>query len=456
MANARKIFIRILVILAAVVTGILLIRAVLNYTTGKKLESYLAKAKAEGLALKMKDLVPTCPDADNGAVLWKAAESLVRVESEERGPLGKAIESFFNGRPIDESSRKILVQAVDRNRKMLEIMTEAGAKPCFVYRDWNQPSSEGKIINAVPMIVATRLLAVDAVLRADGGDVKGALDECRAGMRFTKNVLGDAPFLITGLVALADMKMSLIALNQVARGREIAPDVLVEWMKELDPHAWRSQYSRWVTGERAFSLETGLDLIRGGPLTPDATSGLGLDANTGLHRFGNRLFHWLIRPLLKSEVIWVQRHYEKLKGIARLDYYKVREDLKLLAQQIDPPPWYYRVIGGLLPNVHPAVMKEATVEAIMLATKAGLACKVYRQKNGRYPETLAALVPELLDSEPIDPFTGKPLVYKIENGELVIYSLGSNQKDDGGRGTYMITQLVMEKDDDWAWREKIR
>jgi hypothetical protein len=92
---------------------------------------------------------------------------------------------------------------------------------------------------------------------------------------------------------------------------------------------------------------------------------------------------------------------------------------------------------------------------MMLTTRAGLACKIYRSKTGRYPGNIEALVPDILPDIPIDPFTGKPLVYKTENRELLIYSFGSNQKDDGGRMGPM-TQLVMEKDDDWTWREKTR
>jgi len=45
--------------------------------------------------------------------------------------------------------------------------------------------------------------------------------------------------------------------------------------------------------------------------------------------------------------------------------------------------------------------------------------------------------------------------YKALDDELLIYGLGSNQKDDGGRGTYKIDKMVMDKDDDWAWREKM-
>jgi hypothetical protein len=63
-------------------------------------------------------------------------------------------------------------------------------------------------------------------------------------------------------------------------------------------------------------------------------------------------------------------------------------------------------------------------------------------------------VPEFIDTVPLDPFSGKPLIYRFQDGGVLIYSVGSNEKDEEGRGTYQITQLVMEKDDDWAWWEK--
>ena len=55
---------------------------------------------------------------------------------------------------------------------------------------------------------------------------------------------------------------------------------------------------------------------------------------------------------------------------------------------------------------------------------------------------------------PVDPFTGNPFVYKLKEDGFIVYSVGSNEKDDEGRGTFQITKLVMEKDDDWPWREK--
>lgn len=93
------------------------------------------------------------------------------------------------------------------------------------------------------------------------------------------------------------------------------------------------------------------------------------------------------------------------------------------------------------------------LEATILASRTGLACRLYKNKTGEYPENLEKLVPEILSEVPVDPFTGKALVYRREGPGFIVYSLGSNEKDDGGRSTYNITQLVMEKDDDFSWRE---
>jgi len=43
-------------------------------------------------------------------------------------------------------------------------------------------------------------------------------------------------------------------------------------------------------------------------------------------------------------------------------------------------------------------------------------------------------VPGYLDRVPLDPFTGKPLMYKVEETGIAVYSVGENRVDDGGRG----------------------
>ena len=59
---------------------------------------------------------------------------------------------------------------------------------------------------------------------------------------------------------------------------------------------------------------------------------------------------------------------------------------------------------------------------------AALAAESYRIENGKWPDALSVLEREEL----LDPFTGKPLKYKRKDGDCIIYSVGMNQRDDGG------------------------
>jgi hypothetical protein len=94
------------------------------------------------------------------------------------------------------------------------------------------------------------------------------------------------------------------------------------------------------------------------------------------------------------------------------------------------------------------------LEAILQTTRTGLACRIFKSKNGRYPDDLEALVPAILPELPIDPFTGKPLIYKRNGEGFIAYSIGLNMKDEDGRETWLITEIPIKKDDDWSWKEE--
>jgi hypothetical protein len=64
---------------------------------------------------------------------------------------------------------------------------------------------------------------------------------------------------------------------------------------------------------------------------------------------------------------------------------------------------------------------------------AALAAERYRRAHGGWPESLDQLTPEWLAAVPPDPFTGRPLLSARLADGLVIYSVGHDGKDDGGR-----------------------
>jgi hypothetical protein len=443
-AKWRRTSIRILIGVLVAATLVLAVRAVLNYATGKRLEKDMAQARSEGVPMRVKDIVPDCPDADNGARLWRAAEALLLVESEDKPLFGKATDALLNGRASDLADRDRLSRLIERNRQALDLVAEAAAKPCFRYRTWDKPVYETDIPKALNMIRAVKLLAVDVVLRADKGEVGQALNECRSGMIFFQRTL-DEPVLLDTLIAEAARKILQAAFNRAAQDKDLDAGTLTAWLRDMDPAGWRSRFNRCIAGERAMGFEVWAEALNG---SPEIIKGF----------YGPGPFHravgWMLRPLFKAQAHWAMSHYAELERTAARPYYEQREWFAKRVQDDGSIPWREKLLGPLLPELGSVFLKEARLEAMMLTARAGLACKIYKSKTGRYPEKLEALAPDILPEIPIDPFTGKPLVYKIANGELLIYSLGSNQKDDGGRGGPM-TQLVQEKDDDWTWREKI-
>lgn len=67
----------------------------------------------------------------------------------------------------------------------------------------------------------------------------------------------------------------------------------------------------------------------------------------------------------------------------------------------------------------------------LLATQLALQC--YRSREGRIPLRLEELVPQYLQRDPNDPFNGRALIYRAQGTNWVLYSVGPDQVDDGGK-----------------------
>ena len=104
----------------------------------------------------------------------------------------------------------------------------------------------------------------------------------------------------------------------------------------------------------------------------------------------------------------------------------------------------------LLPALGKLSLKTAMAQTA--ADQAALACALerYRLANGQFPETLEALAPQFLSPLPHDLLTGQPHKYRrTGDGQFVLYSVGWNEKDDGGTPGKV---LFDEKEGDWVWR----
>jgi hypothetical protein len=117
----------------------------------------------------------------------------------------------------------------------------------------------------------------------------------------------------------------------------------------------------------------------------------------------------------------------------------VQERISLTSRQN-----YYILSSMLLPALRSAIIKEANGLAQVRTAQAALAVERFRLVHGQLPENLNELVPQFLSAVPSDPFDGAPLRYHRLAKGYVIYSVGADGHDDGGR----------EKPADWKSSDK--
>jgi hypothetical protein len=458
-----KILSRIGIVLLVVVAAVLVVRAVLNYTEGRALARTLAVLKAQGIPVTAKDLASPCPDEDNGARLWKAIESITTIPGRKSGPpapgqrpprpsaaaqtsLSKAWQDHAEGRPIAPADRAALKELIRENDKSFGLLAEMVDKPCFLYRDPAESLVESLTPRALLTLQTSRLLAFSSLFSAEDGDVRGAVDKLVLGLKFAPLMAREGT-LISFLVSLAETRTASQILGDVCRGRAVAGDDLERLMALQDPGPWRERVVAAVRGERVMFIEVGNYLLKG------SLNDLG-SIWEGPH-WWQQLGLWLARPLVKRDLRENLPDFDFLEAQAKVPYYQCREALGARDRDLElkKRPWYAFLSKMMISGSEAAFMKEAMIESIMSANRTGLACRLYKSRTGRYPERLEELVPALLPEVPIDPFTGKTLVYRREGEGFIVYSLGSNQRDDGGRMTYAISRLVTYKDDDWSWKE---
>jgi len=75
-------------------------------------------------------------------------------------------------------------------------------------------------------------------------------------------------------------------------------------------------------------------------------------------------------------------------------------------------------------------------EVIAKLQVAGVALEIERWRlahGGRAPDSLADLTPQFAPSIPLDPFDNNPLRYKKLPQGFLVYSIGADFTDDGGK-----------------------
>ena len=108
---------------------------------------------------------------------------------------------------------------------------------------------------------------------------------------------------------------------------------------------------------------------------------------------------------------------------------------------------------GLLSSGAVFIRLTAETLALVRCTILTVAIERYQRHHGELPAVLDNLCPAYIDSLPLDPFTGKNLLFSNDEETYVVYSVGTNRQDDGG---FTIRKVDEKSPQDCGLRIRLR
>ena len=438
---------------------LLLAFVIANARAGQALEAELQKVRAEGAPLSLREAAPLpVPEDENAALVYEQAfQRLPRLEKMPAADVPgqqrlahedeQVIEGFVSndGRRQKRVSLRQVRQALAGTEAALALVRKAAAmQRCRFAVDWEAGASA--LLPHLPRLrTLSQLLAARAVLEAVDRKPSEAAIDIEAMLGIARHIRAE-PILIGQLVGYSCLSM---AASSERRLLEIAPPSEAE-CRRLD-QMWAEAelygpFERTLQTERCLGLWA-FDLIRDDPkrLAPV----LGTDAPFLLlpGQLGP-LGQWL-RKL--DEIGYLRSIGEEIASEKRFHEAGMPDPLG------DRPSfaWYAPVTYCLMPAFAAARRKRDVTVATIALARWGLAIEVYRQRTGRFPETLRDIEGSLGWRLPADPFTAGDLRYRRLGSRYLLYSLGANRRDDGGQNwhdkVHTAAGPLSESQDDIAW-----
>jgi hypothetical protein len=312
------------------------------------------------------------------------------------------------------------------NADVLEIVHEAARLEDAVYPvDPDVEPIAMLMPYLAPLRSTARLLCMEAVCRAQSGETAvaaGALLDCAA----LPASLDEGVTLLDALVRIAADEIWAGGVEQTLGLCQLAPTDLSALRRVVAREEEELSLERAFLGERTSFLENVRWLSSADRLALD-------DWGHGEHI---RL-HLMVPGRKEQDILFF---FDIVTDAARIAAMPVPQRFAAakahsarIARACDPASaGKFLLSGMLLPATARTIYEELRGHAALRVTTVALAAEEWRLAHGDWPESLAALVPGLLDALPEDPFTGGALCYQHRADGVVVYSVGLDGQDNGG------------------------
>jgi ABC-type transport system involved in multi-copper enzyme maturation permease subunit len=412
-------------------------------SSGRYLRQAIAEADELDPGWRLEDLEAkraTVADAGNGALQVEAIPDERTSWRHPRWYPGKQWPSQELGEALNDLAPEVRLNDVQR-RLLTENLEDV--EPALVearrladYPRGRYPIEYKKdgVSTLLPHVQRNRtiagLLTYDALLRAEEGDADGALASCRAAVNAGRS-LGDEPAAITQLVRLACRGLALAKIERALAQGSPSEAALAATQRLLEEDERDPVLLIAARGERALrdryfeAVQTGAvswrEVLRPQWYDP----GIGFVDRALLL---NGTYAKVNRAALLRFTTALVEAAKLPPGAQDARFHEVAAmvpELPLVARAFISSPegsWLLRTVEA-----------HRRGRALARCTAAMLAAERYRRTHGRWPGSLDDLVPGFLPQVPTDPYDGNPLRYRRLADGVVIYALGPDGQDDGGK-----------------------
>jgi hypothetical protein len=393
-----------------------------------KFEEKIAQMRDDGIPVSMDEVLesrPEIPDEENSALLFLQAFGM--IEEAQKGLLDQEVANLPAapaGLRRPEPVRAVVSAWLQECGPARALLHYAADLPSGQYPLRLEDNPAAILMPHLAQIRnAARLMAAEAVLCAENRDPAGAADALFVVRRLAASI-GDNVFLISALVRIAVDGILVENCERVLGLWPLRDEDLARLSAEIDQELRGLSLSNALTSERTFAY-----WLYGAPLE-DVLAVAGQEE--GAIQQAWRSLTYAPRSQWRARDLY---HYFQLMdqaiAITRLAERKRLPAADLLEQATAGVPEDYYLTRLIMPAIGRCYTHELEARMALRVARAALAVERWRIDHGGWPDSLDALVPDLLPEVPQDPFSDGTIGYARLTDGVCLYSIGPDGWEDG-------------------------
>ncbi len=277
---------------------------------------------------------------------------------------------------------------------------------------------------------ATQVAALVALSGADRKDAGATTMGITTALTLARS-LEQEPLLISQLVRVACEKIAMDAMEQSFNRVALFPDTLAELQETLEAMAGHESggesFTRAMVSERITALAIAKEPRKYIEALSDPTAIVDPKVRAAQEEALKK-----IKP--KKERKFCEETFNQLLEM-RKEGFPVRLKIEdYVSQRVKEAADQKLVVFPMIASTGKAAVREAGGLAVLRLALTAVALERFRASRGNhYPEFLTELSPAFLKEPPTDPFDGQPLRFRQNKRGYVLYSVGQDLQDGGGK-----------------------